>query len=277
MALNGKPAARKGDPTAHGGDLGDGPGSPNVLIGGQRAWRAKEEKEEDEKEEGDEDEGEGDKADGDEAGGDKAEGDQPGEGATEGAGKAEGEGEGEEGGDLGELVDKIQEQMEHVKAVLEVISKARELAKKDPPPKPGEPPEPPDESKGIEFGKSIFELVKEFKQVFAPTEPDDHTCPLPAHGTGKTKATQKNVLVNNCPLGREGDKVDEPGGGEDEIVEGCSSVLVGDDNKVIELAEKIGGLMDFINTAKDALAPDEKEPETPEPKTPKTPKTPSGP
>ena len=34
------PAARVGDPTAHGTPLSPGPGSPNVLIGGMPAWRA---------------------------------------------------------------------------------------------------------------------------------------------------------------------------------------------------------------------------------------------
>ncbi len=33
-------AARLGDLTSHGTPLGPGPGSPNVLIGGQPAWRA---------------------------------------------------------------------------------------------------------------------------------------------------------------------------------------------------------------------------------------------
>lgn len=33
------PAARLGDMTAHGTPLGPGPGSVNVLIGGQPAWR----------------------------------------------------------------------------------------------------------------------------------------------------------------------------------------------------------------------------------------------
>ena len=37
MAL---PAARVGDPTAHGTPLGPGPGSVTVLIGGRPAWRA---------------------------------------------------------------------------------------------------------------------------------------------------------------------------------------------------------------------------------------------
>jgi uncharacterized Zn-binding protein involved in type VI secretion len=248
MAINdGKPAARKGDPTEHGGDLGDGPGSPNVFIGGKRAWRAKEEKDDDKDEKGDDDKGDDDA----EKGGDDAE-----------------KGGDDEGGDLDELVDRIQEQMEHVKAVLDVIGKARALGQKDAVPE-GQPPEPPDDSKGIEFGRSIFELVKDFKQVFAKTEPDDHTCPEEGHGTGKVKASQKAVQVNNCPLAREGDKVDEPGGGEDEIVEGCASVLVGDDNKVIELAEKIGGLMDFINTAKDAVAADPKPPAPAAPPPPK--------
>lgn len=36
----GKPAARVGDTTSHGTPLGPGPGCPNVLIGGQLAWRA---------------------------------------------------------------------------------------------------------------------------------------------------------------------------------------------------------------------------------------------
>ncbi len=34
------PAARAGDLTSHGTPLSPGPGSPNVLIGGQPAWRA---------------------------------------------------------------------------------------------------------------------------------------------------------------------------------------------------------------------------------------------
>jgi len=34
------PAARVGDPTAHGTPLAPGPGSANVLIGGMPAWRA---------------------------------------------------------------------------------------------------------------------------------------------------------------------------------------------------------------------------------------------
>ena len=34
------PAARLGDLTSHGTPLGPGPGSANVLIGGQPAWRA---------------------------------------------------------------------------------------------------------------------------------------------------------------------------------------------------------------------------------------------
>jgi uncharacterized Zn-binding protein involved in type VI secretion len=33
-------AARVGDPTTHGAPLSPGPGSPNVSIGGQPAWRA---------------------------------------------------------------------------------------------------------------------------------------------------------------------------------------------------------------------------------------------
>lgn len=36
----GRPTARLGDITAHGGILQPGPGSPNVLIGGRPAWRA---------------------------------------------------------------------------------------------------------------------------------------------------------------------------------------------------------------------------------------------
>jgi uncharacterized Zn-binding protein involved in type VI secretion len=35
----GQPAARVGDPTAHGSPLGPGPGCPTVLIGGMPAWR----------------------------------------------------------------------------------------------------------------------------------------------------------------------------------------------------------------------------------------------
>jgi uncharacterized Zn-binding protein involved in type VI secretion len=35
----GKPAARLGDPTAHGSPLGGAPGEPTVLIGGKPAWR----------------------------------------------------------------------------------------------------------------------------------------------------------------------------------------------------------------------------------------------
>ena len=36
----GMPAARVGDQTSHGSPLAPGPGSVNVLIGGQPAWRA---------------------------------------------------------------------------------------------------------------------------------------------------------------------------------------------------------------------------------------------
>jgi uncharacterized Zn-binding protein involved in type VI secretion len=36
----GQLAARLGDMTSHGTPLGPGPGSPNVLIAGQPAWRA---------------------------------------------------------------------------------------------------------------------------------------------------------------------------------------------------------------------------------------------
>ncbi|HZA68043.1 MAG TPA: PAAR domain-containing protein [Geminicoccaceae bacterium] len=36
----GQPAARVGDQTSHGTPLGPGPGSVDVLIGGQPAWRA---------------------------------------------------------------------------------------------------------------------------------------------------------------------------------------------------------------------------------------------
>lgn len=36
----GAPAARTGDPTAHGTPLGPGPGCATVLIGGVPAWRA---------------------------------------------------------------------------------------------------------------------------------------------------------------------------------------------------------------------------------------------
>src|SRR5262245_375287 len=36
----GQPAARVGDSTSHGTPLAPGPGCPNVLIGGQPAWRA---------------------------------------------------------------------------------------------------------------------------------------------------------------------------------------------------------------------------------------------
>jgi uncharacterized Zn-binding protein involved in type VI secretion len=35
----GRPAARVGDPTAHGNPLAPGPGSPDVIIGGRPAWR----------------------------------------------------------------------------------------------------------------------------------------------------------------------------------------------------------------------------------------------
>jgi uncharacterized Zn-binding protein involved in type VI secretion len=34
-----QPAARTGDQTSHGTQLGPGPGSVNVLIGGRPAWR----------------------------------------------------------------------------------------------------------------------------------------------------------------------------------------------------------------------------------------------
>lgn len=37
--MSGRPAARVGDPTAHGNPLGPGPGSLDVLIGGRPAWR----------------------------------------------------------------------------------------------------------------------------------------------------------------------------------------------------------------------------------------------
>lgn len=37
----GEPAARLGDQTAHGTFLAGGPGSPNVIICGEPAWRAK--------------------------------------------------------------------------------------------------------------------------------------------------------------------------------------------------------------------------------------------
>ena len=36
----GRPTARLGDMTAHGGPLQPGPGSPDVIIGGRPAWRA---------------------------------------------------------------------------------------------------------------------------------------------------------------------------------------------------------------------------------------------
>ena len=36
----GQPAARTGDMTSHGTPLAPGPGCPNVLVGGQPAWRA---------------------------------------------------------------------------------------------------------------------------------------------------------------------------------------------------------------------------------------------
>ncbi len=36
----GQPAARMGDTTSHGTPLAPGPGSANVLIAGQPAWRA---------------------------------------------------------------------------------------------------------------------------------------------------------------------------------------------------------------------------------------------
>ncbi len=36
----GQPAARMGDQTSHGTPLAPGPGSVNVMIGGQPAWRA---------------------------------------------------------------------------------------------------------------------------------------------------------------------------------------------------------------------------------------------
>lgn len=38
--MPGPPAARLGDATAHGDPLKPGPCSPDVLIGGQKAWRA---------------------------------------------------------------------------------------------------------------------------------------------------------------------------------------------------------------------------------------------
>ena len=37
--MTGRPAARIGDPTAHGSPLAGSPGSPTVLIGGMPAWR----------------------------------------------------------------------------------------------------------------------------------------------------------------------------------------------------------------------------------------------
>ncbi|MFO0759861.1 MAG: hypothetical protein U0359_25475 [Byssovorax sp.] len=270
MEIQGRPAARKGDATEHGAPLGDGPGSPNVLIGGARAWRGDEEKEEEEEEEGEGEEGEEGAAAEGEAGEGEAAG-KAAEGAGEAAGKAA-EGAGEAAGSsLSELIEKLEGIQDKGKALIEVINAAKELAKKEKPeeeapedigPPEGWPPEEPDTSyeKGFELGKSIYELVMELKKSFAPAEPDEHACEEPGHGSGKVKDGSKAVLINELPACRKGDHVSEEGGGEDEIVEGCDSVLIGEENKVLELAEKIGGLIELVKAAKELFAKEEEPP-----------------
>ena len=211
--MSGRPAARVGDATEHGTPLGEGPGSDNVIIGGDKAWRGK--KKEDEE----------------------------------------------------TALDKIQEQMEHVKGVLEVYNSARELFKKQDPLDPNDPDyqqkleeRKEEELKNIEeFGKALYEEIKDLVSMIHPEEADKHACESPSeHGEGEVEDGSDNVFINGLPACRKGDHVTEEAGGEDEIAEGCDSVLIGDENKVLELAEKIGGLADFVKTIKETFTSDDK-------------------
>ncbi|MHC5109029.1 MAG: PAAR domain-containing protein [Planctomycetota bacterium] len=61
---------------------------------------------------------------------------------------------------------------------------------------------------------------------------DMHVCPIPSptppHGPGFVTKGSKSVLINNLPAVRQGDKVMETCGGSDAIAMGCPSVLIGD-------------------------------------------------
>lgn len=59
---------------------------------------------------------------------------------------------------------------------------------------------------------------------------DIHSCPLSTpspHGVGIVKQGSTTVRINNFPAARLGDTVTEAGGGENAIVFGCFTVLIG--------------------------------------------------
>ncbi|MFO0837819.1 MAG: PAAR domain-containing protein [Phycisphaerae bacterium] len=74
-------------------------------------------------------------------------------------------------------------------------------------------------------------------------------CPNPLHGPGVVTKGSKSVRINGLPAVRKGDKVIEACGGADPIAGGCGTVNIGD----------IGPLADLVAQAVDeaAAAPDE--------------------
>ena len=56
---------------------------------------------------------------------------------------------------------------------------------------------------------------------------DVHLCAMAGHGSGATWSGASNVVINGFPAARAGDYVLEPGGGNNVILGGCSTVLIG--------------------------------------------------
>lgn len=63
---------------------------------------------------------------------------------------------------------------------------------------------------------------------------DIHTCttptPIPPHGPGAVTKGAADVFINNLPAAREGDKVMEAAGGANPIAKGCPTVNIGEDS-----------------------------------------------
>lgn len=53
-------------------------------------------------------------------------------------------------------------------------------------------------------------------------------CPIPPHGPGMVTKGSENVMIDNLPACRQGDKIMEACGGSDPIAMGCPTVMIGD-------------------------------------------------
>jgi uncharacterized Zn-binding protein involved in type VI secretion len=157
-----------------------------------------------------------------------------------------------------EADDAVFDALGHLKDYFELAADARDAFQATPPPKNAEEAAEQAEDRQVDdfkFAKSLTERIAEIVKAVFPADPDEHACTTPEHGPGKVEEGSENVFINNLPACRKGDKVKEEPGGEDEIVEGCDSVLIGDENKVLELMEKIGGLVDLMDNAKQLFDP----------------------